>query len=101
VAYLGQTVPLQDLSKLVQDMRPPAIVFVASTGQPAEALTRWPHYLPGVLEAKRPIVAFGGRIFNEQPEWRTRVPGVFLGETLLQGADKLEGLLRDVTSLVV
>jgi DNA-binding transcriptional MerR regulator len=101
VAYLGQTVPLEDLAKLVQDMRPPAIVFVATTEQSAKVLTEWPRYLPGALEARRPIVAFGGRIFNEQPEWRTRVPGVFLGETLLQGADKLEGMLRDATSLIV
>lgn len=101
VAYLGQTVPLVDLSKLVQDMRPPAIVFVAMTEKTAEALSEWPRYLPGVREARRPIVGFGGRIFTEQPEWRDKVPGTFLGATLQDGVDKLEGLLRDVTSLVM
>jgi DNA-binding transcriptional MerR regulator len=101
VAYLGQTVPLTDLSKLAQDMRPPAIVFVASTEKTAEALSHWPRYLPGVHEARRPIVAFGGRIFTEQPEWRDKVPGTFLGATLQEGVDKLEGLLRDATSLIV
>jgi methanogenic corrinoid protein MtbC1 len=101
VAYLGQTVPLDDLSKLVQDMRPPAIVLVATMEETAQALSAWPQHLSGVLEARRPIVAFGGRIFSEQPEWRARVPGVFLGESLQSGVDKLEGLLRDATSLVV
>ena len=101
VAYLGQAVPLADLSKLVQDMRPPAIVLVATTEKTAEALGEWPRYLPGVREARRPIVAFGGRIFTEQPEWRDKVPGTFLGATLQEGVDKLEGLLRDVTSLVM
>jgi hypothetical protein len=101
VAYLGQTVPLADLAQLVKDMRPPAIVFVATTDKPAQALSQWPRYLPGVLESKRPIVAFGGRIFTEQPEWRDQVPGIFLGESLQGGVDKLEGLLRDATSLIV
>ncbi len=101
VAYLGQTVPLADVAQLVQDVRPPAIVFVAMTEKTAEALSEWPRYLPGVREAKRPIVAFGGRIFTEQPEWRDRVPGTFLGATLQEGVDKLESLLRDATSLVM
>ena len=101
VAYLGQTVPLDDLSKLVHDMRPPAIVFVATTEETAQALSEWPRHLPGVLEARRPIVAFGGYIFTQQPEWRARVPGIFLGELLQDGVDKLEGLLRDATSLIV
>ncbi len=101
VAYLGQTVPLADLAQLAKDMRPPAIVFVATTETPAQALSQWPRYLPGVLESKRPIVAFGGRIFTDQPEWRDQVPGIFLGESLQGGVDKLEGLLRDATSLIV
>jgi len=101
VAYLGQTVPLNDLARLVAHMRPPAVVLVANMDKTAQNLVEWPRYLPGVLEARRPIVAFGGLAFNEKPEWRTQVPGVFLGETLQEGVDALERLLRDATSLVV
>jgi DNA-binding transcriptional MerR regulator len=101
VAYLGQTVPLSDLAKLVLEMRPPAVVLVATIEKTAQALMEWPRYLPGVLEAKRPIVAFGGRVFTEQPECRAKMPGVFLGATLQEGVDALERLLRDATSLVM
>jgi DNA-binding transcriptional MerR regulator len=101
VAYLGQTVPLGDLAKLVAEARPPAVVLVASTANAARNLVEWPCYLPGVLEAKRPIVAFGGKIFTDQSEWRATVPGVFLGETLQEGIERLEILLRDATSLVL
>jgi DNA-binding transcriptional MerR regulator len=101
VAYLGQTVPLGDLAKLVAEVRPPALVLVASTASAARTLVEWPRYLPGVLEAKRPIVAFGGKIFSDQSEWRATVPGVFLGETLQEGVERLETLLRDATSLVL
>jgi methanogenic corrinoid protein MtbC1 len=101
VAYLGQSVPLKDLASLVQEIKPPAIALVATTEKTAQALVEWPRFLPGVLEAKRPLVAFGGLIFSEQPEWRDKVPGTFLGATLQEGVDKLEGLLRDATSLVM
>jgi methanogenic corrinoid protein MtbC1 len=101
VAYLGQTVPLADLSSLIQDLRPPAVVLVATTETTARSLAEWPQHLPGVVEARRPVIAFGGRIFTEQPEWRVKVPGVFLGKSLQEGVDTLERTLRDTTSLMI
>jgi DNA-binding transcriptional MerR regulator len=101
VAYLGQTVPLADLSSLIQDLRPPAVVLVATTETTARSLAEWPQHLPGVVEARRPVIAFGGRIFTKQPEWRVKVPGVFLGESLQEGVDTLERTLRDTTSLMI
>jgi len=101
VAYLGQALPLPDLASLVRDARPPAVVLAATTEKSAQALADWPRYLPGVLESKRPIVAFGGLVFNEKPEWREQVSGSFLGTTLQEGVDKLEGLLRETTALIV
>jgi hypothetical protein len=47
------------------------------------------------------VITFGGHIFTEQPEWRARVPGVFLGATLQEGVDTLERTLRDATSLMI
>ena len=101
VAYLGQSVPLPDLGNLIQDLHPPVVVLVAMMEASAEALVEWPRWLPGVLEAKRPIMTFGGRIFTEQPEWRDKVPGTYLGATLQEGMDSLERLLRDATSLAM
>jgi len=45
-------------------------------------------------------MTFGGRIFTEQPEWRDKVPGVFLGATLQDGLDSLDRLLRETTSAI-
>jgi len=66
----------------------------------AQALAEWPRYLPGVLEARRPVITFGGRIFTEQPEWRDKVPGMFLGATLQDGLDSLDHLLHETTSAI-
>jgi len=98
VAYLGQTVPMSDLAAFVQEIKPPAVVLVAMMDEPARAMAEWPRWLPET-KTGRPVVAFGGRIFSEQAEWRERVPGVFLGATLREGFEKLQHLLRDVAAL--
>ncbi len=94
VAYLGQAVPLPDLANLVRQMRAPAVLLVAMMERAAENIRDWQHYLPEAAETGRPIVVFGGQIFNEKPEWRTMVPGIFLGETLREGVEKLDALLH-------
>jgi methanogenic corrinoid protein MtbC1 len=99
VAYLGQTVPLPDLATFVHEMKAPAVVLVAATEEPARALVEWPQHLPEAAQTKRPLVTYGGRIFTEQPEWRDKMPGIFLGATLQEGVDRLERLLRDLMSL--
>ncbi|HEX9114897.1 MAG TPA: MerR family transcriptional regulator [Anaerolineae bacterium] len=98
VAYLGQNTPLADLSRLVAEVRPPAVVLLAMTEGPAAQLAEWPRYLPEVSQDGRPIVAYGGRIFSERPEWRARTPGLFLGETLPEGLERLDRLLREYMS---
>ena len=69
VAYLGQTVPMPDLAAFVRKINPPAVVLVAMTPESAHELAEWPRWFPGA-KMGRPAVAFGGRIFTEQAEWR-------------------------------
>ncbi|MGC9467994.1 MAG: MerR family transcriptional regulator [Anaerolineae bacterium] len=94
VDYLGQSIPLPDLASFVKETQPVAIVTVAMTEEPAAALTTWPKHLPEASEQGRPVFAYGGRIFNQNPEWRARVPGLFLGATLTEGVETLERTLR-------
>lgn len=94
VAYLGQSVPLADVAALAQRMHSPAIVLVAMGEQSAERLLHWPEYLPEVAETGRPIVVFGGSIFTNQPEWREKIPGIYLGSSLREGVEKLDTLLH-------
>jgi hypothetical protein len=93
VAYLGQSLPLQDLAKFVRDLRSPLVVLVAMTENTAAELVNWPEYLPEAVEAGKPVVGFGGRAFVNWPEWRERVPGVYLGDTYQEGLMKMERLL--------
>ncbi len=95
VAYLGQTVPLPDLASLIQDMQPEIVVLVAMTEAPAASLVDWPQYFPEAVAMGRPTIAFGGRVFAAQPEWRDKVPGIYLGDSLEEGIATLDTMLTE------
>lgn len=94
VAYLGQMVPLADMAALVRQIAPPLVVMVAMSEDTASALAGWPQWLPEAVQGARPVMTFAGRVFTEQPDWRRRVPGVFLGASVTEGVAKAEDLLR-------
>jgi methanogenic corrinoid protein MtbC1 len=93
IAYLGQSVPIEELADFVRRRRPGVVVLVAMQADTAAALAGWPDWLPEAAGSGRPVVGFGGRVFTEQPEWRQRVPGVFLGSTIEEGLASIERLL--------
>jgi MerR family transcriptional regulator, light-induced transcriptional regulator len=94
VAYLGQAVPLPDLAQLVQSLQPRMVVLVAMIESTAQHLLDWPQHMVFASDRGGPVVAYGGRVFTEQPEWRARMPGVFLGSTLQEGMRNIEKLLE-------
>jgi hypothetical protein len=96
VAYLGQAVPLADLSHFVLDFTPALVVLVAMTEQPAKALFEWPVYLPEVAKQGRPIIGYGGLVYRQQPDFRQRTAGVYLGDTLEEGVKNIERLLESI-----
>lgn len=91
VAYLGQDMPFQDLAKFVKEIDPPAIVLVAMRAETASALAEWPKWIPQV--GGKPMIAFGGRAFIIQPGLKTVVPGNYLGDSLIEGVEKMEHFL--------
>ena len=100
VLYLGQTMPLSDLSIFLEDLSPSIVVFVAMTEEPARALIEWPHWLPAVAEKNSPVVCYGGRAFTEHPELVELMQGTFLGSTLHEGVQKLNTTLHQLNPLL-
>jgi DNA-binding transcriptional MerR regulator len=94
VAYLGQSVPLSDLAKFIQDLKPALVVLVSMTEDSAARLVEWPDYMPEVAEKGEPVIGYGGKIFVEQPEWRQKMLGVYLGSTLHEGIETIEKIIR-------
>ena len=96
VAYLGQAVPLPDLSEFVKDLNPPLVILVAFTETSATHLVDWPHWLPEAAQSGRPIIGYGGRIFQIKPEWRIRMAGYYLGDNLKEGISNIDRMLQRV-----
>lgn len=94
IAYLGQSIPLSEVAKFVHETHPPAVVLTAITEEPALALAEWPTWLPEAERTGEPLVCYGGPIFNERPELRATVHGLFLGTTLQEGVETLEHILQ-------
>lgn len=93
VAYLGQAVPLPDLASFVRDLRPAMVVLIAMTENVAAELADWPHWLPEAAQSGRPVIGYGGRIFQQQPEWRLRMAGNYLGNNFREGLANIEKYL--------
>jgi DNA-binding transcriptional MerR regulator len=93
VAYLGQSVPLPDLASFVRDLNPSLIVAIAMTENAAAELSDWPVWLPDIAQTGKPPIGYGGRIFRNQPEWRLRIAGTYLGDNFRDGLSKIESLL--------
>jgi methanogenic corrinoid protein MtbC1 len=94
IAYLGQNVPLNDLAAYIRDIRPNLVVLVAMLEEAAGQMVEWPQWMPDVVQNGKPIISYGGRVFTEQPEWRVRMPGKFLGSSIEEGIQNIETLLK-------
>jgi MerR family transcriptional regulator, light-induced transcriptional regulator len=93
VIYLGQSLPLQDLAGFIRSLNPCLVVLVAMAEDSAAELAEWPAWLPLASQTGKPVIGFGGRIFTQNPEWQTRVAGVYLGDTLDEGLASIERIL--------
>ena len=88
VAYLGQDVPFADLAVFTEQIHPGALVLVAMCAESAQSLLGWPQWIK--QSAGKPLVTFAGRAFVLQPELQSRVPGLYLGDTIQAGLTRLE-----------
>jgi DNA-binding transcriptional MerR regulator len=92
VAYLGQNVPLPDLAAFVEQVQARVLVLVAMLEETAGVLADWPKWIQPA--AGRTLVAFAGRAFVLQPELIEQVPGIYLGDSILEGMARIEALLQ-------
>jgi DNA-binding transcriptional MerR regulator len=99
VLYLGQSTTLPDLAAFVEELKPSIVVLVAMTEQTAQALVEWPRWLPDE-DHGGPLVAYAGYFFAQAPEKTASVPGIYLGDTLTGGLEKLDNLLHDLNPML-
>lgn len=93
IAYLGQSMPLSDLSKFVSEVRPVLVLLVAMTADTALQIKDWPKWLSDAAQTAKPMVTYGGRVFVQEPELRLQMPGLYLGDSFQEGLATVETLL--------
>jgi len=98
VEYLGPDIPLEDLVDYAREERPALIVLTATSEESALAMRRLQEKLSRLRPA--PLFGYGGAAFLRMPDLIQRVPGVFLGKTLSEGADKIGDLLKSTSRTV-
>jgi DNA-binding transcriptional MerR regulator len=93
VAYLGQNVPLKELSNFIINIAPSMVVMVAMLESTASEIASWPDYIP--IKNGKPLLAFGGRAFVMQPKLAETTPGYYLGDTIPEGIERINSLLEE------
>lgn len=93
VLYLGPDVPIPDLMETVRAVRPDMVCMSASGSEAAASVVQIGEALAQLETETRPVLAYGGIIFNALPELRARVNGVFLGENAAHAIDAARALL--------
>jgi hypothetical protein len=88
--YLGANVPLARLEETIQTVRPGLVAMAAQQLSTAVQLRE----ASGLLAERGAQVAYGGRIFNQLPDLREQIAGVFLGEDLGGACERIEALLE-------
>ena len=89
VVYLGANVPNQRFKETLLSIKPHLVILSAQLLQTANGLRE----TAGQLNASGARVAYGGRIFNQIPELRNRIPAHFLGESIQEAVQAVETLL--------
>ncbi|MBN1450192.1 MAG: MerR family transcriptional regulator [Anaerolineales bacterium] len=89
VVYLGANVPIQRYNETLQSIKPHLVILSAQLLQTANDLRETAAY----LNANGGRVAYGGRIFNQIPQLRNRIPAHFLGESIQEAVQAVETLL--------
>jgi methanogenic corrinoid protein MtbC1 len=95
VVYLGVNVPLSQLDRTIASSRPDLVISTAQQLQTAASLYDVARYL---VQENLPL-AYGGLVFNQNPQLRERIPGYFLGESLEQVVQSVESIIASPIEL--
>ncbi|MGD2079173.1 MAG: MerR family transcriptional regulator [Chloroflexota bacterium] len=87
--YLGANVPTEQLALTIESVRPRLAIFLAQHLISAAELGQVGDFL---ADEQLPL-AYGGRIFLENPSLRGRIEGHYLGDDLLGAASEAEKLV--------
>lgn len=90
--YLGKNIKASDLVSDVGQYQPTMILLSATTQESAVNLQLLTKELAKVTTV-RPIIGYGGRIFQRHPELRNEITGIYMGDTAYEAIESTMELL--------
>jgi methylmalonyl-CoA mutase cobalamin-binding subunit len=90
VIYLGANVPTAELAETVEQVEPDMVILAAQLLHTAATIPE----VAQVLMDYDTMVAYGGLVFNLNPDLKQRVSGHFLGPTIEGSIDRISSLLH-------
>lgn len=90
--YLGKNIKASDLINDANQYQPTMIMLSATTQESAVNLQLLTKELAKLMTV-RPIIGYGGRIFQKQPELRSEVVGIYMGDTAYEAIESTMELL--------
>jgi methanogenic corrinoid protein MtbC1 len=95
IVFLGASVPAVDLQSAVQRLRPSLVILSATTEETARQLVEAAEMLEA-LPTPRPLIGYGGRVFDDDSALRDTIPGTYLGPDARAAAARASALLCSV-----
>lgn len=90
--YLGKNIKAVDLVNDANEYQPAMILLSAATHESAVNLQALSKEL-AKLTTVRPIIGYGGRIFQREPELRNDVVGIYMGDSAYEAIESTMELL--------
>ena len=88
VIYLGQNVPEEDLLTALRDLKPAMVALSAMSEQTALKL-RSISKMISLIPSPRPIFAFGGRAFDQNPKLSEKLVGITFSRDAVKAAKQI------------
>lgn len=93
VEFLGANLHLDDLVDYSREILPALVVLTASTNRVAIELVRAQAKLNSISPA--PIFCYAGFAFEFDPDLVSKIPGIYLGNSMVKALDQIKQLLSD------
>lgn len=96
VIYLGPNLPACELHEAVKSVRPDAVILAATTTDSMEPLRKTVETLRAAeSNSDHLVIAYGGGIFEQHPDFRSTVDAVYLGKDARRACKILQQALQD------
>ena len=95
VIYLGPNLPACELHEAVKNVLPDAVILAATTASAMNSLRETVEILRGhESDGDHLVIAYGGGIFEQKPDFRDTVDAVYLGKDARRAREVLQQALQ-------